>query len=183
VVGAAGQAEPRPGARRLPSLDDDLGRKPVDAEVFAVKIDYLAGGDAVTEQMQRRLVATLYAQPVSLLLGAASMILVGTLAWLRTRMPWLLGWSALSFVVLLARVFLAHRFHRIADAADPELWARRFTYGAWSVGALWGAISLIVVTTDDAFTLFLAITVQAGYIAGGAARNTRLPLLRMDRCI
>ena len=122
----------------------------------------------------RRTDAT-FGQPGSLVIGSLAMTMLGTACHVRTGAPWLVGWSAATLVVLLARLLLARAYWRQEPRQNPELWARRFTIGAWSTGVLWAVISVVMVTEGDPLTHLLVLAVQGGFFAGAAARNSPLP--------
>lgn len=122
----------------------------------------------------RRTDAT-FGQPGSLVIGSLAMTILGIACYVRTGAPWLAGWSAATLVVLLARLLLARAYWRQETRQDPELWARRFTIGAWSTGLLWAVISVVMVTEGDPLTHLLVLAVQGGFFAGAAARNSPLP--------
>jgi diguanylate cyclase (GGDEF)-like protein len=145
-------------------------------EFRAERLPYLADHGTQSPSIERKLVETLFAQPATLLMGAAAMALLGLLEWWRLGGIFWLGWTAAVAVVLVWRVRQAGAFWREADRHPPEEWARRFAYGAWAVGLLWGSGSIAVIAmTDDTLARFLMIAVQAAYLGSGAFRNNAAP--------
>ena len=149
-------------------------------ELRAWRRPYLAGGGIQSASIERKLVETLFAQRETLLMGAASMVLLGLLEWWRASGVFWLGWSAAIVAVLVWRVRQAGAFwqqdSRQEPPPEPQGWARRFAFGAWAVGLLWGSGSIVVmVTTDDTLARFLMIAVQAAYLGSAAFRNNASP--------
>ena len=144
------------------------------------RLPYLADHGAHSASIERKLVESLFAQPATLLMGAASMALLGLVEWWRLGDVFWLGWTAAIVAVLAWRVRQSGTFWREAGrdepSLDPQHWARRFAYGAWVVGALWGSGSIVVMaTTDDTLARFLMIAVQAAYLGSAAFRNNASP--------
>ena len=122
-----------------------------------------------------RLVETLYAQPTTMYSALAGMLLVGGIAWLRTRSAVPVGWTAVSTLVFALRMHDIRLFPRRSPDDPPQRWARRFLVGAWAQALLWGAASLALLLTTDPFTQLVVITAQTGVLAGAAARNNAVP--------
>lgn len=145
-------------------------------EFRAQRLPYLAGHDAQSASIERRLVESLFTQPATLLMGAASMVLLGLLEWWRLGGVFWLGWAACIAVVLVWRIRQADTFQREASRREPRAWALQFAYGAWAVGVLWGSGSIwVMATTDDTLARFLMIAVQAAYLGSAAFRNNASP--------
>lgn len=137
--------------------------------------DLLVGHGQLSPAIEWRLVDLLFEQVASFLAGTVSMLLVGLLWWMRTRSAWALWWTAVFAITTLARLLLAKQYKRNAHAGEPMVWARRFATGACAIGAVWGAASLVVVAEPDPFVQFLVISVQSGFLAAAAARNSVSP--------
>ncbi len=136
---------------------------------------------AVSAAVEWELVGTLYGQRASFVSSLAAMLVTGGIAWLRLG-NWLpVGWTAAATLVAALRLLDISAFQRRAGTDTPQRWARRFLIGAWTQGALWGAASLVLLTTDDAFTQFVVITVQTGFLAGAAARNNAVPTVALGQ--
>ena len=140
------------------------------------RLPYLAGHGVQSPSIERKLVESLFAQRETLLMGAASMVLLGLLEWWRVGGVFWLGWAAAVVAVLLWRLRQAGAFWREAGGNPPQDWARRFAYGAWAVGLLWGSGSIMVMAmSDDTLARFLMIAVQAAYLGSAAFRNNASP--------
>jgi diguanylate cyclase (GGDEF)-like protein len=145
-------------------------------EFRAERLPYLADHGTQSPSIERKLVETLFAQRETLLMGAASMVLLGLLEWWRVGGVFWLGWCAAVVLILAWRLQQAGVFWRSADRYPPEEWARRFAYTAWAVGLLWGSGSIAVIAmTDDTLSRFLMIAVQAAYLGSAAFRNNAAP--------
>src|SRR5438067_9080529 len=142
----------------------------------AGRLAFLAGDGTESASVESKLVESLFAQRATLLMGASSMVLLGLLEWRRLDSAFWLGWVVAVIAVLGWRWRQARTFERFANRYQPQEWARRFAYGAWTTGALWGAGGVMVMaTTDDALARFLMIAVEAAYIGSGAFRNHASP--------
>src|SRR5947209_1470879 len=125
----------------------------------AGRLTFLAGDGTQSPSVESKLVESLFAQRASLLMGASSMVLLGLLEWWRLESVFWLAWVAAILSVLAWRWRQASTFERFAERCQPQSWARRFAYGAWATGALWGIGGVIVMaTTDDALARFLVIS-------------------------
>ena len=150
--------------------------KPKLREFQAWPRPYLAGHDVQSPSIERKLVETLFAQRATLLMGAASMVLLGVLEWWRLGGIFWLGWAVCVLLVLAWRWRQAAAFARDPTAHRPRNWARQFAYGAWAVGLLWGSGSIMVMAmTDDTLARFLMIAVQAAYLGSACFRNNASP--------
>jgi len=126
-----------------------------------------------------RILATLFTQTRALTVG--SLVQTATLltACWQSGDQVLLVLAVVSPLALGARLHLARRFNATAPempAGTPEQWARRFQAGALLVAAIWGAADLVALlgVADPRVPLFVQM-VQAGWVAGSAARNAASP--------
>jgi diguanylate cyclase (GGDEF)-like protein len=141
-----------------------------------ISLPYLAGDGTESPAIERKLAESLFAQRATLLMGAGSMVLLGLVEWWRLEGMFWPAWVAAIIAVLVWRWRQAATFQRDHSRYEPQRWARRFAYGAWATGALWGAGGVAVMaTTDDALARFLLIAVEAAYIGSGAFRNNASP--------
>ena len=130
-----------------------------------------------------RLVETLYAQPTTMYTALACVLLVGGIAWLRTRSSVPVGWTIASTAVFALRMRDIRLFARRNPDDPPRRWARRFMVGAWTQALLWGAASLALLLTTDPFTQLVVITAQTGVLAGAAARNNAVPTVALGQVL
>ncbi len=130
-----------------------------------------------------RLVASLYAQPRSLVQGSLALVAVLAVCWWRTH--WVLFGLLAAVAVALLVQRLRHRaqFWRARSAApvpdeskDPQQWAGEFAAGACAAAAIWGVtdVCALVYAPDPALPFFV-LMVQFGWIGGAAVRNAAAP--------
>jgi diguanylate cyclase (GGDEF)-like protein/PAS domain S-box-containing protein len=144
--------------------------------IGGIELPYLAGGGTLSPRVERRLVETLYAQTTAQITGCSAQVLLSLFEWRLTGNAWWLVWGALALVLLAWRLRGASAFRATAREKDSREWARRFAHGAWAIGALWGAGSLMVMTTaEDPLARVVLIAVQAGYVGGATVRNNASP--------
>lgn len=150
--------------------------EPQQSAFHTRSLPYLAGNGRQSPSVERKLVETLFAQRATLLMGAAAMVLVGLVEWSRLHDVFWLVWAAAVIALLVLRLHEARTFERDHSRHEPKDWARRFAYGAWALGALWGSGGIVVMaTTDDTLARFFLIAVEAAYIGSGAFRNNAAP--------
>jgi diguanylate cyclase (GGDEF)-like protein len=150
--------------------------KPQSRTFGAGRFSYVAGDGTQSPSVERKLVESLFGHHATLLMGASSMVLLGMLEWWRLDSFFWLGWVGAIISILAWRWRQVSTFERFANRINPQSWARRFAYGAWATGVLWGTGGVIVMaTTDDALARFLFISVEAAYIGSGAFRNNASP--------
>ncbi len=132
-----------------------------------------------------RLVSSLFAQQRSLIEGSISLAIVTLICWGRTQWRGFAVLAALTGASTVARLVLAWAFARRVrgarvdlepEAGRPEIWARRFTAGAVTTAALWGATicCAFVGFRDDVMQMFV-IMVAAGWVSAAGARNASSP--------
>jgi len=144
-----------------------------------VRAPLLHDVEALGPDQRWRLVAGLFNQTKALVVG--SLVLTGAMAaasWLSDDVEFTLL-VPLSLVVLAWRLAVTRQFNAAAPEmpdGTPELWAKRFRNGALLFASLWGAADLIAMMTlrDPLVPLFVQM-VQAGWVAGSAARNAASP--------
>lgn len=129
-----------------------------------------------SEGVEWQLVATLYDQTSTLVIGGLALPVVAVVAWFQTHQAWYLLWASGMILGLGARVGLQFAFRR--RGAGPNrvrLWRRRFTLGAWLMGALWGIAAFGITAHADPLIETLLIAVQLVVIMGASARNSAAP--------
>lgn len=132
--------------------------------------------------VRKALVATLFASPLSLLIGGV----VGTLAALVSAQATGDGWIAAiaCSIPVIAALRLAHCLYakglRTGKASGPaEL---LYEIGAWAYAAAIGALPLLaLLRTSDAQVHLLTACVAIGYAAGICARNAARPLIAVGQ--
>ena len=116
-----------------------------------------------------------FGDSASLIAGGLSMAVMGGMIYAQTGAAWMLGWSAAVLLLTAARLRLAAAYRRRRPEDTPSRWARLFTLGACANGALWGIASLVIITEDDPLAHMLVVSVQSGFLASAAARNSPVP--------
>ncbi len=137
--------------------------------------------DALPRAVARHLVDMLYAQAPVLAIGAAAMLLVALLAYLRTGSEWFLLWAGLSVILTVIRLLLHRAYRRRNGHGSPRLWAQRALAWSWAAGALWGSAGVAVARVPDPYVYFLIVAVQTGYVMGGAVRATAVPTVAIGQ--
>lgn len=132
--------------------------------------------------VREALVATLFASPISLALGAAVGTLSGAIVALSAADPILNAVAYAIPLVGLLRIYHCVRVRRAASAADParaELW---YELGAWTYAFLIGALACVSVlrVADPQIPLFAAC-VATGYAAAVCARNAGRPAVAVGQ--
>ena len=136
----------------------------------------------LSQAVEWRLVESLYGQASTLYSSFVSMGFVGLVAWQHTRQTAPVVWMAAAMLVFTGRIADMQLF-RLRTENDPRRWMRRFLVGAWAQALLWGLTSLVLLITDDAFTQFAVIAVQAGVVAGAASRNNAVPRVALGQVV
>lgn len=157
-------------------------------------LPFLLDGPGLTTAMHWRLADRLFEQQTSLLLGAIATLCTGALAFAQTRDPWLLAWAGSVIPLTGVRLWLARRYRRqvagrapelrgSGEASNPSGWARRFSYGAWGFGALWGTAGCVLLFPGHGFLKFLLISTQAGMAGGAVLRNHVSPAAALGQSL
>jgi diguanylate cyclase (GGDEF)-like protein len=139
---------------------------------------------ALSEGIQRQLVAKLFNQTTTLVVGGIALAFLAALCWARTGDGWFAIWAGCALAVLGGRIALESAFHHRRERADDiGVWRTRFIAGAWAMGALWGAgATPIIYHCGPVVTMFI-ITVTTAIVMGGAARNASSPLAARGQMI
>jgi diguanylate cyclase (GGDEF)-like protein len=125
-----------------------------------------------SEAVERELVATLYRQTPSMIVGVIVNALVALIGWYATRQTIFLGWIGLVAAIVAGRIALEHAYHARRDrTGQTARWRRRYDYGAWAVGAAWGCAAFATGPGIPLTITFCVITVVAVTLMGAAARN------------
>ncbi len=138
----------------------------------------LLPASAVSETTRWLLVESLYAPRDTVTMGGVALTVVALTCWFKSGEAWFTVWAALSLVMLALRLMLTRAYDSPVRRGTPELWTRRFMAGALGTAAIYGlgSAAVILYEPDLALVLF-CITVLAGWIGGGSARNTASPAI------
>ena len=130
---------------------------------------------AIDDRVTRTLVGTLYAQPMSLAIGAANGIMTSTVAAIYAQRPEITQAAILLSTIAIARVVMAlllPRFHR----ADPRLLELLYEAGAFSYSLIFGVLTALTLHIGVPPEVTLLLMCNAiGYATGIAARNAGRP--------
>jgi diguanylate cyclase (GGDEF)-like protein len=135
------------------------------------------------------LIDDLHAPLFSLIAGATTTVLVGTIAAWRTENPWLAALTICTALVTAARILTIaeYRKQRSGSGNDVNLlrrFERRYAIGATVFAALLGLANFVAyVFTDDPVSFLLITANTAGYAAGAMARNSSRPQIAVAQLI
>ena len=133
------------------------------------------------------LIDDLYAPLVSLIAGATTTVLVGTIAAWRTENSWLAALTVCTALVTAARIFIVaqYRKRRVDSGNDVNLlrrFERRYAIGAMVYAGLLGLTTLVAyVFTDDPVSFLLITANLVGYSAGATGRNSCRPYIAISQ--
>ena len=133
------------------------------------------GYEAEGAGVQRALVESLYASPVSLVIGAITgMTISGAIASLsgdQLLFACAVVIGLISVWRTIGAILYAHRGWRAREGWDA-LWERSYKYGAWAFAAMLGVQAFLVIRrTEDIVLHLLAISMVTGYAGAIAGRN------------
>jgi diguanylate cyclase (GGDEF)-like protein len=135
------------------------------------------------------LIDDLHAPLFSLVAGASTTVLVGTMAAWRTGNPWLAALTAGTAAVTIARILTIARYRnqrpRHGDDVDfLRSFERRYAIGAIVFAALLGSMALIAyLFTNDPVSFLLITANVVGYSAGATARNAGRPPIAITQSV
>ena len=106
--------------------------------------------------------------PVSLAVNLVNGLLLTVVLWGAAHSAVLIAWAALLVIVTVGRYLALVAFRDAAPEANftPEVWLRRFVFGAAAAGLVWG-LSAVLLFHPDSFPhqVFLAFAL-GGMVAG-----------------
>jgi hypothetical protein len=134
------------------------------------------------------LIDDLYAPLFSLIAGATTTILVGSIAAWRTGNSGLAALTICTALVAAARILIvsAYRKQRRADPGNDiillDRFERRYASGAMVYAGLLGLTALVAFAfTDDPVSLLLITANLVGYSAGATGRNSCRPYIAISQ--
>ncbi len=122
-----------------------------------------------------KLVDRLYAPNSVALLSGFQSTVTGLLLWGRTGMAWPLVWTVISMLLLGARLHFGRFYRQCSEDDDPEVWARRFTIGAWTASALWGGLGILLLVSADPVVHLIVVGGQWSHLSAVLSRNSPEP--------
>lgn len=139
-------------------------------------------GDALDDRVRGKLVTSLYTQPASLALGAASGVCVaGVVAW-ESRHPLFIGAAALLTVIAILRIVTGTRIGPNPEGRDTKRLELIYEAGAFSYASLVGLIAAATLAFDvHPFSQLLSVGYAIGYGVGISARNAGSPLIAIGQ--
>ena len=134
------------------------------------------------------LIDDLYSPLFSLVAGATTTVLVGSIAAWRTGNSWLAALTICTALVTAARILTvaAYRKRRRADTGNDitllHRFERRYAVGAMVYAGLLGSTALVAyVFTDDPVSILLITANLVGYSAGATGRNSCRPYIAISQ--
>ncbi len=138
---------------------------------------------AIDDRVRKILVESLYAQPISLAIGAANGILTSAIAAYFAGNPTITLACALLSVIAFSRVLLALALPRMANR-DTRLLERVYEFGAFSYSLLLGISAALTVYLDaPPHVQLLLVANTIGYATGIAARNAGRPMIAIGQLL
>jgi len=139
--------------------------------------------NAIDDRVRKTLVETLYAQPISLAIGAANGIMTaGVTAWL-ARQPSVTLLATILATVAVARVAMAVALPRLAHR-NTSMLELLYELGAFAYSLLIGGLAALTVILDLHEGLQLLMVANAvGYATGIAARNAGRPMIAIGQLL
>jgi diguanylate cyclase (GGDEF)-like protein len=139
--------------------------------------------ETLPQTVARRLVAPLYQQPLTMVMGAAMFMTLGVIGFLGTGSPWYVAGTAASLLCCVWRLWEIRQYRQRAAWATPAQWARRCFASFWVTGAVWGAWSLVLPFESNRFLVFMLINVQCTCVTAGAVRNNGVPAVAIGQIL
>ena len=104
--------------------------------------------------------------PVTLISSATLASILAYSMWGIFNSAVVIGWLALFFSVVLARIALMRAYQRVAPIQNPAAWLNRFRLGALAIALVWGLTGVLFFSSDvmRQMILFFVLT---GVVAGG----------------
>ena len=141
--------------------------------------------NSLARQVRQALVGTLFATPMSLVIGAITgSVTAATIAW-ATGSTSILVCSIALHIVGVLRAISAFAYHKFESGGSHRLrlqWERLYEIGAWLYASLLGLLAFLTLTTTaNASLLLLAVTMATCYGGGVAARNAGRPLIAVGQ--
>jgi diguanylate cyclase (GGDEF)-like protein len=121
------------------------------------------------------MIAMVYNDTAVMVVGTVMMVLISVIGHAVHGPAWLSLWGGAAVLLFVGRLYLRRAFLRRSPHDPPALWADRFAYGAWALGALWGMLALLISAGVDPFIQLMGLTVQSGLVIGAAVRNSAVP--------
>jgi diguanylate cyclase (GGDEF)-like protein len=129
-------------------------------------------------EVNAALLATLFTRTTSLVVSGVAGLVVSIAVFLRTDSPWAVAWSIADVLVLVARLILIRRFHRVGETsirADVGRWARAYMIGGILSSTMLGVGCFFCLLLQDQTISLLSLTVVTGTAGGLSSRNAALP--------
>jgi signal transduction histidine kinase/CheY-like chemotaxis protein/HPt (histidine-containing phosphotransfer) domain-containing protein len=123
-----------------------------------------------TIELRSEEVRVIYRTPQVLALSVPPGVLCFAALSLRVPLAPLIGWGLALLLCLGGRYLLWRGYqNRRPGVAEAARWGRRYAFGAFASGAVWGALAAVILLTDDVLYHGLVLAVLAGMAAGGVA--------------
>jgi len=123
-----------------------------------------------TIELRSEEVRVIYRTPQVLALSVPPGVLCFAALSLRVPLAPLIGWGLALLLCLGGRYLLWRGYqNRRPGAAEAARWGRRYAFGAFASGAVWGALAAVIPLTDDVLYHGLVLAVLAGMAAGAVA--------------
>ncbi len=139
--------------------------------------------NAIDDRVRKTLVETLYAQPISLAIGAANGIMTACVTAWFVRKPSVTLLAAILATVAVARVAMAVALPRLAHR-NTRMLELLYELGAFAYSLLIGGLAALTVILDLHEGLQLLMVANAvGYATGIAARNAGRPIIAIGQLL
>jgi diguanylate cyclase (GGDEF)-like protein len=136
--------------------------------------------DALDHERQRLLVASLFASPVTLVLGAIISTLLPYFSWVVSQRREFLILTGISIVTLALRTLTIVRYHLMSKETDTpdqvRTWDREYFVGATATSTILGLNCFFALTlTHEAALHVISIASAIAFASGFVARNAGRP--------
>ncbi len=129
--------------------------------------------DTTSEAVRWQLTALLFTQTSIMVIGGGALLAVAIVGGVKTHQAWFVIWALAIALVLAIRVALDRAFVRrpLGEGPTVDVWLRRFTAAAWTMGAVYGATAFVILMHAPPVLQILALSVKTAIVIGSAARN------------
>jgi diguanylate cyclase (GGDEF)-like protein len=132
---------------------------------------------ALSVAVERQLLATLFDQRSTLVVGNSAFLALAVVGWFETGQAWFLVWAGAIGVTFAARFAFECFYDRMANERSLAFWRRWYAAGSWTTGILLGCSALAIVNHVHPLVQMLVLSTELVFVMGSAARICAVPLI------